>query len=246
MPIKLNQVIAVEKGIKSRVTADVDALYKAVQKPALFEGMVKKYQKKSEDDGEDVPGQRTVIQAGVSQVLAQVQVRLADLFDVSAQKDFANCEAKATVEVDGEALIVDAPATYLLFLEKQLTDLNTFVEKLPVLDAAEEWTWDAEQGVFRTKAALTSRTKKVQKPLVLYPATPEHPAQTQIITEDIIAGTWETTRYSTAIPNTRKAVLIARVQKLHHAVKFAREQANMVDAPKKEVGGKILGWIFAQ
>jgi len=34
------------------------------------------------------------------------------------------------------------PATYLLFLEKQLTDLHTLVSKLPVLDASETWVFD--------------------------------------------------------------------------------------------------------
>lgn len=243
--MKLNQIIAVEKGIKGKVTADVDVLYKALQKPALFEGVMKNYKPRDEADTEVVPGQRTQIQVGVPQILTQTQERLTELFNISAQKDFANCTALADVEVDGQVLLTEAPATYLLFLEKQLTDLHTFVEKLPVLDPAEEWTWDADQGVYRTKPALTARTKKVQKPLVLYPATAEHPAQTQIITEDIVAGTWETTRYSTAVPVTKKAALVQRVQKLQHAVKFAREKANMVDAPKQEVGAKILGWIFA-
>ena len=37
----------------------------------------------------------------------------------------------------------DVPVTYLLFLEKQLVDLHTFVKKLPVLDASETWVFDA-------------------------------------------------------------------------------------------------------
>lgn len=245
MSTKLNQVIAVEKGIKSKVTADIDVIYKAVQKPALFEGFVKTYKKRNEEE-EDQPTQRQKVQASVGNALTDVSNRLTALFDVTAQKDFANCNAKADVVVDGETLLTGAPATYLLFLEKQLTDLSTFVEKLPVLDAAEEWTLDPNESLYRTAPALTNRTKKVQKPLVLYPATAEHPAQTQLITEDVVAGTWEQIRFSGAMPFTAKKALVLRVLKLGQAVKQAREAANLADAPEQNVGAKILGWIFGK
>lgn len=41
------------------------------------------------------------------------------MFDVVATQDFANCQAKADVMVEGRVLIKDAPVTHLLFLEKQ-------------------------------------------------------------------------------------------------------------------------------
>ena len=42
--------------------------------------------------------------------------------------------------------------TYLLFLEKQLTDLHTFVKKLPVLDAAESWVQRPVDGLLDDRA----------------------------------------------------------------------------------------------
>ena len=47
---KLNQVIAVEKSVKTRVQQGIDALYKALQKPALFDGFVKTYKPMLEDE----------------------------------------------------------------------------------------------------------------------------------------------------------------------------------------------------
>jgi hypothetical protein len=85
--------------------------------------------------------------------------------DITATKDYANCHASADVVLDGQVLIQSAPATYLLFLEKQLSDLHTFVDKMPTLDETDDWTRDENSTLFKTAAIPTQRTKKVQKPL---------------------------------------------------------------------------------
>jgi len=132
---KLNQVIAVEKGIKTKAQAEVDVIYKAVQKPALFEGATKVYKKKAEDD-EDVPGQKQHVQLKAKDALRDIAARWRGLFDVTAQKDYANCVAKANVVVGNETVLEQVPVTYLLFLEKQLTDLYTITSNFPTLDPA--------------------------------------------------------------------------------------------------------------
>jgi hypothetical protein len=47
---------------------------------------------------------------------------------------------------------------YLLFLEKQLVDLHTFVKKLPVLDASDSWSYDASADCYATDPVQTVRT----------------------------------------------------------------------------------------
>lgn len=157
---KLNQVIAVEKGTKNRVMAEIDQIDKAFQKSSFFEGFHKAYRKKDEAD-EDVPPQRQNVQVKAQTALSAVQERLSFLMDVTAAKDLANTRALSTLELDGVVIAENLPATYLLFLEKQLTDLHTLVGRIPTLDPAELWFWDAQQQLFRTEPALTSRTKKV-------------------------------------------------------------------------------------
>jgi hypothetical protein len=176
--------------------------------------------------------------------LFDIAARWRALFDVTAQKDYANCVAKANVVVDGVAVLEQVPVTYLLFLEKQLTDLYTIVGKFPTLDPAEQWQWDAASTTYYTEPVLTTRTKKVNKPIVLYPATDKHPAQTQLVIEDVSVGTWETRRFSGAMPQDDRRKLMDKIERLQHAVKSAREAANTVDAPTQEVGQKIFGWIF--
>jgi hypothetical protein len=242
---KLNQVIAVEKGVKSRVYGEVSELHKASQKPDLFSGFVKTYRKKDEE-GEDYPPEQKKVQMTVGDALGRISKGLTEMFDVTAAKDWANCTAAADVKVDGVGTILEhVPVPYLLFLEKQLTDLHTFIDKLPVLDEADEWLADENTGLFKTKATATHRTKKIQKPIVLYDATKEHPAQTQILTEDVVVGYWDTVKHSGALPAPRKRQLLERVEKLAVAVKFAREEANSAEAPAVNVGSVIFGYLLA-
>lgn len=243
--MKLNQVIAIEKGTKQRGNTEKSELYKLAQKPTLFYGFIKKY-RPILADGEKFPDEKNKVQATAPGLVEDIAKVLERLFDVEATKDFANCVAKADLVVDGATLIEGCPTTFLLYLEKELTDLGTFIGALPTLSDDEEWKLDAQaQGIFKTEATVTIRTKKVQKPIVLYPATPEHPAQTQLITEDEAVGYWDNVKMSGAITSTSKKNLAQRVQRLLEAAKSAREQANMVECPQKDAGKTICNWIFA-
>ncbi len=240
---KLNQVIAVEKSVKTRVQAVVDGSYKTIQKPALFDGFVKTYKPSLEDEPAQ-PTETKKVQYTVGSVLKQIKESLAELFNIVAQKDFANTGATADVVIEGTQIAAGVPTTFLLFLEKQLTDLHTLVSKLPTLDPAEEWTLDTVKSLYKTVPTQTQRTRKVAKPLVLYPATQEHPAQTQVIHEDIPVGVYEHLKLSGATTEAERDTLLKRIEAAQSAVKFAREKANTVDAPRSSVGDALLSWIF--
>ena len=241
---KLNQVIAIEKGVKSRVYGRLTELHKQAQKADPYNGFSKTFRKKDEE-GEDYPPERKKVQLIARDVLKEVAQLQTELFDVTATKDMANCEARADVVVDGQVIIPQAPVTYLLFLEKQVTDIRTFVSKMPTLDESEDWNPDPNSHLFRTQKSSTHKTRKEQRPIVLYDATEHHPAQTQLITEDVIVGWWETIKHSGAIPVPRKQDILERVDKLLKAIKFAREEeANAADAPEKKVGEAVFGYLF--
>ena len=247
MAAKLNQIIAIEKGIKSKSYSEVSVLHKAAQKPDLFNGFQKTYQPKDENDDEKLPGEKKRVQFSVPDVLRSVARATTDLFDVTARKDWTNCVAKADVVVDDVTLLTGAPVSFLLFLEKQLTDIRTFVDTLPVLDEGEDWKKDVNSGLYKSEATQTHRTKKVQKPIVLYNATPEHPAQTQMVTEDIISGFWTTVKQSGAMPKPDKQEMFERVDKLLRAVKTAREAANIQEeVPVQAVGTAVFDYILGE
>src|SRR3990167_5324651 len=185
--MRLNQIIAVENGIKGRVYSELTEFNKVCQKAELFQGFSKVYENKDED-GESLPPESKKIQFRVDDVLKAIVNSLAEFFDITATKDWANMAAVANVEVNGKKVLEGVPVTHLLFLEKQLVDLRTFFGNLPELDDVDSWQRDEASGVYKTEPISTHRTRKVQKPIVLYDATKEHPAQTQLITEDVLAG----------------------------------------------------------
>ena len=178
------------------------------------------------------------------EVLRQTAATLTKLFDVTATKDWANCTAKANVTVDGRTLISDVPATYLLFLEKQLTDLHTLVSKLPVLDASETWVFDQAADCWATEPVQTTKTKKIPRNHVKAEATEKHPAQVEVYYEDVVVGHWRTVKFSGALPATRIKELLDRVDKLQQAVKFAREEANNSEVTDVKVGEKVFDYLF--
>jgi hypothetical protein len=241
--VKLSKIVAVEKSVKSASYRFFTDLYHRLQKPALLAGISRVYRSK-DDDGDVLPSEESRVQQRAQDAITEASEKLVELFDVVATKDWGNTAARGTVVVDGEVLLADAPVTYLLFLEKQLSDIKAFVEKLPVLDAGEVWRWDENQACYATDPVETHRTKKVPRVLVKYEATEEHPAQTEVWQEDVVVGYWKSIKYSGAYPAQKKKALIERVEKLGRAVKYAREEANSVEVENQRVGRKILDWIF--
>ncbi len=240
---KLNQIIAIEKGIKARAYSELSDLNKAIQKPDLFNGFAKSFQPKEE--GDDLPSEGKRVQFAVPDVLRTVERSIGELLDVTARKDWTNCVAKGDVVVDGKTVVLQAPVSFLLFLEKQLTDMRTFVDNLPTLDDNENWARDVNSGLFKSDTTSTHRTKKVSKPIVLYPATEQHPAQTQMVTEDVIAGFWTQVKHSGAMPKPERKALAERVEKLLRAVKQAREAANIEDeTATPKVGAAVFGYLL--
>jgi hypothetical protein len=240
---KLNQIIAVEKGVKSGALRDLTDAHHGLQKPALLAGISRVYQPKDEE-GEQLPPESTRVQIKADDVIRRTAAIMTRLFDVTATKDWANCSAKADVTVDGRTVLRDVPVSYLLFLEKQLTDLHTFVKKLPLLDAAEDWTFDESADYWRTGQVRTIRTKKVPRNHVKAEATEKHPAQVEVYYEDVPVGYWSTVKFSGALPARRVNELLDRVEKLAQAVKFAREEANGLEITDQRVGEVVFGYLF--
>jgi hypothetical protein len=241
--LKLNQAIAIEKSVKARVYAETTEIYKALQKPDLVNGLMRTYQKAG-DDGMDLPPETKQVQVIAERALRRIGDICSEAWDVEATKDLGNTKAFADVVVDGEVLIANAPATLLLHLEKQLNDMRSIVEKLVVLSDDREWTYDEKNGLWKSEPARTHRTEKVQKGITLAQATDKHPAQTQLITQDVIVGYWSTVNWSGALPTTRRRDLLDRIDKLQRAVKTAREEANLVEVDKQYVGKKLFDYIL--
>jgi hypothetical protein len=243
--LKLNQILAIEKGVQNKFNADFTTLHHQSLKEPLIKGQIRTYAKK-DDDQDDLPDEHEKVQLAVDTLTKRLASDLSRYFDVRLTKEVGNANAKADIVLeDGTTILTDVPVDYLLFLEKQLIDLRTFVAKLPTLDPAQTWSPSQEAGIWQAQPAQTTKTKKVLKVLEKAAATDKHPAQVETYHEDVLVGTWTTIKLSGAIPVSRQEELISRVEELQRAVKFARETANSIEVQNAEAGQAILGYLFA-
>lgn len=239
----LHQILALEPGVRSRTGQELTKLHHKLGKSALLSGLTRTYQPR-DAEGENLPGESTKVQVKADEALTLAAAAFTKMFDAVATKDYGNLDATADVVVDGEVLVTQAPSTYLLWLEKQLVDLHTFVGKLPTLDPAENWAYDANSGAFRTDTLKSTRTKKVPRNHVKAEATDRHPAQVELYYEDVIVGDWSTVKFSGALPADRVRNLLTRVEKVQDAVKAARQEANTVEVEQVSVGDAVFNYVF--
>lgn len=240
---KLNEIVAVANGAKSAAESALKNAYHSVQKEELFNGIRRNYQTLDES-GEVLPSESKIVQMTAGQVIRELSNVWTQMVDVVATQETGNAVAKAPVIVDGKTILEDVPVTVLIFLEKKLTDLHTLVGKIPVLCTGETWSKDVSTDLWQSTEAITHRTKKLQKPIVLYDATPEHPAQTQLVTEDVLVGHWHTTKLSGATPAVARTNALNKINKLKNAVICAREQANSAEVENVQMGNAIFAYLF--
>jgi hypothetical protein len=243
--LRMNQVIAITNGEKSRKQKVLSKVYQELQHSTLFEGFTKRYAPLDEE-GERLPSEDKKVQMTVQQATKEAIEVMENMFNIVAMQDLGNCAANASVIVDDTTILKDVPATYLIFLEKQLIDIEVFVNSFPVLDPAEDWEWSDKTACYESKPKESHRTKKIQDVLVKYAATKEHPAQTELITKDILTGYWTTIKFSGNIKKTDKDAILERVRKISKAVKVAREEANNIAVEHSTFGTDILNYIFGK
>jgi len=242
--MKQSQILAIEGEIKTTVHKAISELHHRVR-PELFIGLTKQYTPKDEE-GERVPSEYKRIQAHAPDVIREARELWSRLWDITLTKDAGNMNARADVVLDGEVILKDVPVPFLIYLGKKLEDVRTFITNIPTLDPAEAWEWDKQQGYWVTAPVQTNRTKKEFRVIVKAPATKEHQAVTELVTEDTVVGYWGTMKQSGALSAPEKAKYLQRVNALLEAVKVARESANLVEVQPRTAGEQIFGYIFRE
>ena len=96
--MKLNQILAVEKSVKSRVMAELTEAHRVLQKPELLKGISRVYTPKDEE-GDKLPSESTKVQIKADEVNRRTVEILTTLYDVTATKDITNCKARADVVI---------------------------------------------------------------------------------------------------------------------------------------------------
>lgn len=245
----LHTFIALRDSVKNKHKKDITDAHRRSTQAELYEGLSRSYQPK-DDDGDKLPDENKNIQVNADTSLNLLVDAVTRDWNLMATIDAGNQQARASVAVPTavddveEVIIRDVPVQFLLYLARELDDVYTFVSKLPTLDPAVKWEYDASVAAFVAEPVRTHRTKKVLKNHVLYPHTDRHPAQVQTFTEDDVVGYWTLVRRSGALPLERKTQLLQRIDTLRLAVKEARERAATTEVEDVTVARPIFDYLL--
>lgn len=168
--------------------------------------------------------------------------------DAILQKESTNQKACADLVLDGEMMLKDAPATFLLALENKLKFYRALCDDIPTWAPGIDWVADnaAGEGVYKALHPETSlKTEQIIKPQVLYPATKEHPAQVDKISEQVPVGLFTRTRWTGTISPAQKSKLLGAVDNMIREVKQARMKANETPIVEGKIGEKLFNKIMS-
>lgn len=190
--------------------------------------------------------EETQVSETIESKLDYVFKHFTQTFNVYAQKEKANQEAKADVTINGEVLIKDAPATMLLGLESKLNKIREMIVAIKTTDNTRAWTITNNKGIWQSTPEERGITKKVPRQKVVFQPTEHQPGQYESYVEDVIVGKKVVIHYTGLISSAEKAKILDRVDTLAAACKRARQRANkqVVDTsfkPGKDIANYILG-----
>ena len=240
---KLHELLAVEAELRAeaqRALSQIKNLFSDGR--GRLVGQMRKYQP-MEEGGETFADEVTNLATTAPNELASFCNSYGRWMDAAIQKEVTNRIAFADVYIGDDALLVDMPATALLNLESKLAEIRKVYAAIPTNDPSESWEWNEQTEWYQAEPRTTYKTKKTPHAFVAYEATPEHPAQVEVFTEDSRVGTWTTTIRSGSLAPSDKREKLERLDNLLRAVKSARQRANTAPISAVYVAKTMFDYI---
>lgn len=240
---KLHELLAVEgdlKGKANRVLTETLNTFK--NKGGHFDSLHRVF-KPDQEDQLIQPEETKPMTETVRSKLDYTTLALSSFIDAILQKETTNTLARADfILPNGTVVAKDVPATVLLALENKLAEYKTIYEAIPTLDPSEEWTWDAQEGSWKTETAKV-RSKKTLRNHIVSPATDKHPANVQVFSEDVRIGLVQETKHSSKFTPAAKSEVLGRIDIMVQSAKKARQRANNTEVSVGAIGGRIFGFV---
>lgn len=247
--MKLHELLSIEGNLENQANKALQDLSSTFEKKKhLFEESCVSFTPNAEGSQTVIESQSS-IQSTVKKELEWLSGFFKKSLDASYQVAEANTLARADIVLeDGTVIAPQVPATALLELEKRMTAIHNLVATIPTLDPAMGFTPDPNrgEGYFASRVINKNRTQKVKEVIILYPATTEHPAQTQLIDKDVETGKLIQQSWSALVTPAKKSEYLDKVETLSRAIRQARSRANDQEVDKtKKIGAKLLDFIFS-
>jgi hypothetical protein len=252
---RLHEVLAVEQDLKGNAERTRTATLEMFRsKQNRFNGVRRTFRPYSvTEDAVDQGAERLEAETKLATTVA---TELDKAFRVAAaaitagyQIDEANTRAKADIEVDGDVVASNVPATFLLQLERRLRDIRSLFREAPCFDPVRAWAVDVDadrRHVLKADPVVTVRKTRTRKYNVMYEATEEHPAQIDVVEIDEPVGEIRSYEWTGMLASSKRAALVARIDALIAAVKQARSRANTVEVEtEKRIGDSLRDYLLA-
>ena len=144
----LHEILAVEQEVKAnaeRVRAALIDTFRSKQ--THFTGIRRTFRPFSVDEASgEAGGERleaeTRLAKTVVEELSAAMREVGKAIDLGLRLDEANTRARADIVIDGEVLVADVPATFLLQLERRLRELRSVFKEAPTYDPVRLWSVD--------------------------------------------------------------------------------------------------------
>jgi hypothetical protein len=242
---KLHELLAVESSVTGNFNRDIQETVKVFGKAEMFQRFVTKKEHFNDEDSKLNTTETKEITTTVKKRLDWFKKSVSDYFDLVLQKDKTNQKAVGDIVVDGVTVAKEVPATTILMLESKLQELRKVFEAAPTLPTGTKWEFDANEGIWNTVEPVVSfSTKRITKPVVLYEATKEHPAQVKEVSEDVPVAKITKLTSVGMLTSLEKATILGRLDDLLQACKKARQQANMVTVEQAKMGDEIFKYLY--
>ena len=251
----LHELLAVEQEVKAnaeRVRASLIDTFRSKQ--SHFTGMRRTFRPFSVDEASgEAGGERLEAQTQLAKTVAEeLDAALREVgrsIDLGLRLDEANTRARADIVIDGEVLVADVPATFLLQLERRLRELRAVFKEVPCYDPVRVWSVDPtadSKHVLRAEPVVTIRKQRTRKYNVMVEATPEHPAQVDIVEVDQPIGEIRSHDWTGMLSPGKKGALLDQLDRLLAAVKQARSRANTVGIDsERKMASTINAFLLA-
>ncbi|MCB9567850.1 MAG: hypothetical protein H6710_11690 [Myxococcales bacterium] len=245
----LHEILAVEQEVKANAERARAQLIDSFRtKQSHYTGIRRTFRPFSVDESSGESGgerleAETRLAKTVPDELTAILREVGKAIDLGLQLDEANTRARADIIVDGEVLVADVPATFLLQLERRLKELSAVFKEAPTYDPVRLWSPDAsadKKHVLRAEPVTTIRKQRARKYNVMVEATKEHPAQVDIVEVDEPVGEIRSYEWTGMLSVGKKAALLEQLDRLLGAVKQARSRANTVEVDSSRKMAKTL------
>lgn len=250
---KLHEILAVEKSTTNQASTLIeDAKNKFKKASDYFTGYIKSLKLINDSPEKDAIEAAALdtkaLPTTVQETLEYVMKFWIKSEDIKLQKSVTNQLAKGDIILsDGTTIATNVPVDFLLGLESRLTDLRNLGHAIPTNSAATVWdaSGDGRKGSWTAHTPeVTTKTDKRIEPFVKYEATDKHPAQVDLMSKDVVIGSFTTIRFSGAATSEQKALFIERLDDLINAVTQARMRANSTEVVIANIGTKISSFLM--